>query len=234
MSENTRPRRRYDAPRRREQAALTRRKIVEAAEREFLEHGYAAATIPAIARRAGVAVETVYRSAGGKADLLAAGVQAALAGGTERAEVPVEERPAIRRVIEETDARRQLRAYAATQPGVWARSGPLLRVLDAAAPGNPALVRLVDKHATQRWNGLRRFAQLLAERGALRVGLTPERATDLIWTICAQANYESLVVARGWTAPEYRDWLGDTLIGALLPPPDSDAPGPGRPAGADA
>ena len=153
MSENTRPRRRYDAPRRREQAALTRRKIVEAAEREFLEQGYAAATSRG-SRGGGVAVETVYRSAGGKADLLAAGVQAALAGGTGRAAVPVEERPAIRRVIEETDARRQLRAYAATQPGVWARSGPLL-----ASPGrrgarqDPALVRLVDEHAAQRRTG---------------------------------------------------------------------------------
>ena len=168
MSENTRPRRRYDAPRRREQAALTRRKIVEAAEREFLEHGYAAATIPAIARRAGVAVETVYRSAGGKADLLAAGVQAALAGGTERAEVPVEERPAIRRVIEEPDARRQLRPTPRPSRVSGLAAVRCCGSWTAAAPGNPALVRLLNEHATQRLNGLRRFAQLLAERGALR------------------------------------------------------------------
>jgi AcrR family transcriptional regulator len=226
MSDSTRPRRRYDAPRRREQSARTRQRIIEAAAAEFLEHGYAGATIPAVAARAGVAVETVYRSAGGKADLLAAAVQAALAGGAARAEVPVDDRPAIRRVIEERDPRRQLRAYAATQPGVWARGGPLLRVLDEAAPGNPALVRLREEHAAQRWNGLRRFAQLLADRGALRPGLPPERAADLIWTLCAQAGYDSLVGARGWTTEEYRDWLGDMLIAALLPF-DSGAAEPG-------
>lgn len=216
MSESARPRRRYDAPRRREQAARTRRKIIEAAARLFVERGYGGATIPLIAAEAGVAVETVYRSATGKAGLLADAVQAALAGGVERAEVPVEDRPGIRRVIEEADPRRQLKAYAATEPGVWSRVGPLLRVLDAAATTEPALVELRNEHAAQRLNGLRRFAALLAERGALRPGLTAGRAADILWTVCAQANYDSLVTDRGWTAEEYRDWVADTLAHSLL------------------
>jgi AcrR family transcriptional regulator len=191
-------------------------KVIEAATRVFLERGYARATIPQIAAEAGVAVETVYRSASGKAGLLAEAVQAALAGGVERADVPVEERPAIRRVIEETDPRRQLQAYAATQPGVWGRVGPLLRVLDAAATTDESLVELRDRLAVQRLNGLRRFAALLAERGVLRPGLTVDRAADIIWTVCAQATYDSLVTARGWTPAEYRDWLAETLAVCLL------------------
>lgn len=191
-------------------------KVIEAAARVFLERGYAGATIPRIAAEAGVAVETVYRSASGKAGLLAAAVQAALAGGVERAEVPVEQRPGIRRVIEETDPRRQLLAYAATQPGVWGRVGPLLRVLDVAATTDDALVELRERHAAQRLTGLRRFAALLAERGALRPGLGVDRAADILWTVCAQANYDSLVTARGWTPEEYRDWVADTLANSLL------------------
>lgn len=191
-------------------------KIIEAAQRAFLEHGYAGATIPRIAADAGVAVETVYRSASGKAGLLAAAVQAALAGGVERADAPVEQRPAIRRIIEETDPRRQLAAYAATQPGVWRRVGPLLRVLDTAATTHDELVALRDQHAAQRLAGLRRFAALLAERGALRPELSAERAADILWTVCASANYDSLVGARGWTDEEYRDWLAETLSACLL------------------
>lgn len=216
MTGNARPKRRYDAPRRRQQAAETRVKLIEAATRVFLERGYAGATIPRIAAEAGVAVETVYRSASGKAGLLAEAVQAALAGGVERSDVPVEERPAIRRVIEEADPRLQLQAYAATQPGVWGRVGPLLRVLDAAATTDESLVELRDRLAAQRLTGLRRFAALLAERGALRPGLSVDRAADIIWTVCAQANYDSLVIARGWTPAEYRDWLAETLAGSLL------------------
>jgi hypothetical protein len=45
-------------------------------------------------------MQTVYRAAPGKAGLLAAAVNAAVAGGSARAAVPVEERPAIRAVIE--------------------------------------------------------------------------------------------------------------------------------------
>ena len=170
MSPDTTPRRRYDASRRREQAAATRHRIVEAAAELFVERGYAGTTIPAIAAGAGVAVETVYRSAAGKAGLLAAAVQAALAGGVERSERPVEQREGIRRVIEEPDPRRQLAAYAHTQPGLWTRVGPLLRVLDSAASSDPALQRLQSELATQRLDGMRRLADFLDGQGRLRPG----------------------------------------------------------------
>lgn len=201
---------------RRLQAAETRARIVDAAARVFLELGYVGATVPRIAAEAEVAVETVYRSAAGKAGLLAAAVQAALAGGVERAEVPVEERPGIRRVIEETDPIRQLELYAATQPGVWRRVGPLLRVLDEAASTDHALAELRESHAAQRLAGLRRFAGLLAERNALRAGVSVEHAAGILFTVCAQANYDSLVGRLGWTPEEYRRWLADALVHALL------------------
>ena len=216
MSENATPRRRYDSSRRREQAAQTRRRIIEAAARVFVERGYTGATIPLIAREAHVAVETVYRSTSGKAGLLREAIQASLAGGVERAELPVERRPGIQRVIDETDPRRQLRAYAATQPGVWSRVGPLLRVLDEAA-GDPELAVLRADLAAQRLHGLTSFATLLAERGALKADLTIDKARDLIWTLCAQANYDALVTARQWSHTEYREWLSETLAAALLP-----------------
>jgi AcrR family transcriptional regulator len=216
MSETARPKRRYDATGRRAQAAQTRADVIEAARRVFLERGYAGATIPRIAAEAGVAVETVYRAATGKAGLLEAAVQAALAGGAERAKVPVEQRPGIRRVIEESDPRRQVEAYAATQPGVWSRVGPLLRILDAAASTDETLANLRDQHAQFRLQGLRRFAALLSERGALRAGLSADRAADIIWTLCAQANYDSLVTSRAWTDQDYRRWLSETLAHALL------------------
>ena len=217
MSENATPRRQYDSTKRREQAAATRRRIIDTAARVFIERGYAGATIPVIAAEAGVAVETVYRSAVGKAGLLREAIQAMLAGGAERAELTVERRPGIQRVIGETDPRRQLSLYAATQPGVWSRVGPLLRVLNEAA-GDPALGQLQAELAEQRLHGLRDFANLLAERGVLKPELTVGKARDLIWTLCAQANYDALVTARGWSHGEYRDWLTEALVAALLPP----------------
>ena len=217
MSEaREKPKRRYDASRRRARADETRDRVVEAAGRVFTAHGYAAATIPLIATEAGCSIETVYRSAPGKAGLLAAAVQAALAGGAARAEQPVEQRSGIRRVIDEPDPRRALRFYADTQPGLWARTGPLLRVLDEAAPGDAILIDLQRSIAAQRLLGQGRIADMLAERGQLRSDLPVQRARDIVWTLCGQACFDALVTARGWTNEEYRDWLADMLAGALL------------------
>jgi hypothetical protein len=79
------------------------------------------------------------------------------------------------------------------------------------------LTDLKEQHAAQRLDGMRRFVHLLAEREELRAGVSPDRAADLLSTICAQADYDSLVTTRGWTGEEYCDWLGETLISALLP-----------------
>ena len=171
-----------------------------------------------IAAAAGVAVETVYRSATGKAGLLADAVRAAVAGGAARAEVPVTERPALRQIIDERDPVRQLHLYAATQPGIWSRVGPLMRVLDAAANSDPSLVELRNHIAGERRQGLRQgFGTLLEHRGVLRPGLTAQVAGDIIYALCGQANYEALVSDCGWTESEYRDWLADTLVSTLLP-----------------
>ena len=165
-----------------------------------------------------MAVETVYRSASGKAGLLADAVRAAVAGGAERAEVPITERPAIRRINEEADPIRQLQLYAATQPGIWSRVGPLLRVLDAAANSDASLVELRERIAADRRHGLREgLGRMLERRGVLRPGVTAERAGDIVYAVCGQANYRALVDECGWTEAAYEAWLSETLIAALLP-----------------
>ena len=218
MSDDVKPRRRYDSPHRREQAAETRRKIVESAQPLFLDHGYAGTTMAAIARETGVVVETVYRSFGSKAGLFSAVVEAALAGGAERAEIPVEERPAIAAMVAEPDPARQLAMYAATQPGIQRRAGPLLRAVRGAAALDPEVARVWAELEAQRHAGQSRMAGLLASRGALRDGLSVERASDLIWTLCSLAVYDLLVVERGWTSEQYESWLVDALTHELLRP----------------
>jgi AcrR family transcriptional regulator len=153
MSEDVKPRRRYNATRRQAQAAQTRQDILDAAHQLFLERGYAGTTLTAIAAAAGVVVETVYRAYGSKAELFKAVVRAAVAGGANRAQVPVEQRPAIAAVIAETDPYRQLELYAATQPGIHARAGPLLRVLIGAAATDHELAQLWPRSRANGWRG---------------------------------------------------------------------------------
>ena len=57
----TRPRI-YRSELRQQQAAQTRRRIIEAAIEEFSHNGYQAATLAQIAKRAGVSIETVHNT----------------------------------------------------------------------------------------------------------------------------------------------------------------------------
>lgn len=201
---------------RRAQAAQTRAAIVDAALAAFLEHGYAGATMQKIAESAGVVVETIYRSFEGKTWLFKAAVEAAVAGGTSRAERSVEERPAIRAVVEEPDPRRKIERYADTQPGIHARLAPLHRTLAEAAALEPELAAVWGDLEHARLEGMTRFADHLAQAGALRDDVTIEEARDVLWTINSHAVYRMLVTDRGWSPKRYRDWLATTLASALL------------------
>jgi AcrR family transcriptional regulator len=212
----SRPRRAYDSARRRAQAAQTRLDVLTAARELFPERGYAGTTINDIATAAGVAVETIYRAFGSKASLFKGVLEAAIAGGADRAATPPEQRPAVRKMAEEQDPRRVLELHAATQPGIHARSGPYNRVLREAASADPDLAGVWHQLETQRLDGMRRLAQRLHDLGALKPGLSVEEARDILWTVNSHAVYDLFVVQRGWSPERYRDWIVATNAHSLL------------------
>jgi AcrR family transcriptional regulator len=217
MTDDVKPKRAYRSTRRAEQVAEKRRAVVAAADARFRADGYGPVTMPAIAAEAGVAVETIYRAFGSKAGLFAAVIDAAVAGGAAHAERPVEERPAIRAIIDESDPRRQVELYAATQPGIHSRSGPLMRALAAAAGTDQELRTLWNAIEKGRLEGQVRFVEMLAGRGALRPGVTVEDGRDGLWTLTSLAVHDMLVVTRGWSAERYEQWLAEALAALLLP-----------------
>jgi AcrR family transcriptional regulator len=208
-------RRRYDSTRRRQQADQTRREIVTAAGRLFRDRGYSV-PMTAIAVEAGVVVETVYRTFGSKSALFRAVVEALLAGGAARAETPVEERRAIRAVIDEPDPRRQIALWVATQPGIHRRAGPVLRALHAGASSDVELKRLWDEMEAWRFEGQSRLVARLAAEGALRGDRSTEIASDIVFALTSLAVHDLLVLERGWTYEQYEEWLARALVRELL------------------
>lgn len=212
--------RRYDSPRRRAQAASTRREILESARRLFEANGYAGATLAAIAADAQVAVETIYRSFDGKAGLLEEVIVTAVAGGAERAAVPVIERPAIKAIVNEPDARKKIALHSATQPGIHARSGPLLRALREAAANDEELQVAWMRLESQRLEGMRQYAGDLFNTGQVRADLSRDDVRDTLWTLTSLEVHDLLVTRRQWSPDDYAEWLSDTLARILL----SDSP----------
>src|SRR3954469_14368891 len=140
MAETVNPRRRYESPRRREQAAATRRQILEAAEKLFAEQGYAATTMAAVAAEAGVALKTVYLAFETKSGLLRALWHLLLRG--DREEVRVGDQAWFREVLDEPDPERRLRLNARNSRVVKTRAGALMETLRAGADSDPDLAEL--------------------------------------------------------------------------------------------
>jgi AcrR family transcriptional regulator len=81
----------YDSTRRSRQAAQTRADVLDAAIELFGQRGWAGSTLAAVAERAGVSVETIYKGFGSKRALLREAMDVALVGDTDP--VPMAERP---------------------------------------------------------------------------------------------------------------------------------------------
>jgi hypothetical protein len=58
---------------------------------------------------------------------------------------------------------------------------------------------------------------MLADREALRPGLSVEEARDLLWTLNSLAVHDLLVLRLGWSPERFRDWLAAALARELLP-----------------
>jgi AcrR family transcriptional regulator len=206
----------YDSRSRREAAQATRQSILDAARRLFLEKGYAATTIPEIARAAGIAVDTVYAAVGKKPSLFRLVVEVAISG-SDRA-VPAEGRDYVRAIRKEVDAARKLQVYAAALRRIQPRVAPLFRVLQGAAPLHPELDALWQGISRRRAKNMRLLAKDLAATGRLRPDLSVRRAADIIWSMNAPEFYLLLVEQRGWSPSAFERWLGDAWIRLLLAP----------------
>jgi AcrR family transcriptional regulator len=217
MAGDVKPRRRYDSPRRREQAAATRRDILDAALRLFERQGYAATSMAAIAAEAGVALKTVYLAFETKRGVLI-GLWHLLLRGDEEP-VPVGERPWFREVLDEPDPARQLRINARNSRRVKERAVPLLQILRDAAAVDAEIDALWRRIQAEFHDNQRSIVEVIHANGALEPSLDVARATDILWTINHPIVYALLVRDRGWTPEQYEEWLATTSCRELLAAP---------------
>ena len=209
------PRRRYDSPRRAEQARQTRAAVTSAAQRLFLRDGFAATTIAAIAAEAGVSAETIYKAFSGKPGLVRAICEQALAG---EGPIPAETR-SDHLQASEPDPRKIIRGWGRLSAEIAPLVSPILLLLRAAALTDPQMASLRGEIEASRLTRMIRNARTLAEGGHLRAGMTTEHAGEIMWTYSSPELYELLVVSRRWPPQEYGIFIADAMIAALLPPP---------------
>jgi TetR/AcrR family transcriptional regulator, regulator of autoinduction and epiphytic fitness len=204
--------RRYESAHRQEQARLTRRAILDAAAKLFVEPGYAATPLTAIAAEAGVAIQTVYKIFGSKKVLLSALVDVTVAGDDEP--VPLAERQFVTDIQALPGARAKLARYAAHLADTHARHATVMVALAGAATADPDAAAIWRKNLDERRQAMTMFAAELAGTGGLTVDV--ETAVDVLWLAMDVRNYDWLVRERGWPPEKFQRWYVDTVAAAIL------------------
>src|SRR5918995_1605746 len=115
--------RHYRSELRAAQAQETRRAIVAAASRLFVEDGYGATTIDAVAEAAGVSRKTVFTAVGAKMDLLKIAGDWAVAG--DDRPVALAGRSVLRQLLEQPDPAVLLTEWARMQAEIGSRVAAL-------------------------------------------------------------------------------------------------------------
>jgi AcrR family transcriptional regulator len=206
------PKRAYDASRRREQARQNQARIIEAAERLFLRDGYAPTTVIDIAAVAGVSVDTIYKSFGGKPGLIRAIRDQALEG---RQPMPAEQR-SDEIQAREADPRAIIKAWGEFVAELAPRVSPILLLIRDVAASDDEVRALRDEIDADRLRRMTQNARRLRDAGHLRTEITLPHAADVLWTYSSPELYELLVLRQGWSPARYGRFVAQAMIDALL------------------
>jgi len=96
------------------------------------------------------------------------------------------------------------------------RAGRLQHVLAISATVDDEAATMLETTRRQRHRGQSRIVRNLADRKALRPGLTQEAAADIVYTVLSPEVYGILTIERGWSEDDYEAWIAHTLRTRLL------------------
>jgi AcrR family transcriptional regulator len=191
---------------RQRQALQTRRLIVDAATKLFLERGYGVTTMEAIAAEAGVAVSTVYAIFKNKRAFLRE-LRSGLLDQAHTREIHEEAR-------RQRDPERRLEMIAHQSRLQWEFGGNMITIHEgAAAVDVEAAAELREVLGGRRWI-MNRFVGEMKD--ALRPELDASRAAAILLALAQPEVYRELVEVAGWSPDQYEAWLAETLKEQLL------------------
>lgn len=215
------PRRAYDATGRQAAARRTHDRVVDACRELLARDGYRATTMRAVAERADVSVETVYKAFTTKAQLAKRVYDVTIAGDGDP--VPMRDRTELRRVFDEPEGLAKVRAYATFVTGYHRRLGVLEHVLAEADPDIAALRAVIEQ---ERLTGLRGFVEHLGQAGLLEGDLDRAYASEGCLVLTSSSVFTRLVRDLGWTVDSYQSWLERMLVACLHVPAPDPLPAP--------
>jgi AcrR family transcriptional regulator len=207
--------RRYDNAGRAARAAANRLAVLRAGQAVLVEKGYAGTTMAAIARAAGVSVETVYKGFGSKIELVGQILDHVVAGDDEP--VALIERADFGGALTASGGAEILAEFCAASCRILERVGPLIGALFVAArAGEPELRRLTEEAGRRRLADFTRVVEAVAETGDLHPDLDVTVAAETLWTVGSPELYVQFRDDLGWPHERYHAWLVRSTRALLL------------------
>ena len=207
------PRRSYVSATRAESARQTRKRVIEAATRLFVQQGYATTTMRGIAAAAGVSVPSVELLFGTKAQLLHVVIDVSIAGDDEP--VPVLSRPWAIEADSAPDLQGFLSVVAQVIGDAQTRSAGVLLAAYEAARSDPDIQVLITDRESQRQGTASWIVDGVTARSPLRPGLGRAEAIDMVWMLMDPVIFSRLTRHRGWSLDRYASWFADSVTRLL-------------------
>lgn len=195
------------------QAADTRRSIVTTAARMFVENGYGATTLDAVADAAGVSRKTLFNSVGGKVELLKTALDWAVAGGDRP--IAMVDRP-LRLLLAADDPVDLLTGWAHELVAIDVRAAALFSAMEVAADSDAEARHLLDESEQQRLRAARVIVKRLVELDVLSGAMSRSDAVAVAWFSADPVLFERFVRGRGWSVSRFEAWLARLLVGQLV------------------
>lgn len=190
-----------------------RARMLSAAKELFIDRGYAATTMKAIAERAGMAVQTLYFTFANKRAILLELLDTEIAGDAEP--IATMDRPWFAEAVAAPPVE-QIRLQVAAAARIHARVAAMLEVVRSAAATDPELAEIWQTNLAQRLTVQQRLVTELAAKTDLREGVSVDRGADIALALTAPETYRLLVGERGWSAREWQEWVTGALTDQLL------------------
>ncbi|MDR5700028.1 TetR family transcriptional regulator [Agromyces aerolatus] len=197
----------YRSALRTEQAAATRRRVLDAAAASFAERGYHGSSLADIGARAGVSTETV-KANGPKRDLLLRAFEQAFAGVEGDAQIADGDAAAALDAVADLDA--YLASAAVFVAAANARTSVLWTEFLSAANTDEAVARELADLLDRRRRDYRLLAEQLRARGLGDAGLPIDEAAAALSFLWSPESHQQLVLQSGWAMERYEHWLTET------------------------
>src|SRR6266851_8429222 len=198
MIKAVKARRPYNGALRKEQAQMTRGRVLDAARRLLARGTYSSVTMEDIAKEAGVAYQTVYGIFGTKLRLAQSLIELGFPHVSDALKL-------FEPLRESTDPEVWFRTGARVNRLIYELCADLLRFMRES--GDPGLLARYREREEQRLNGMIEYgvSAQLEGSGRLRAGVSPSEALAVIWALSGPDQYIQLVFDRGWTPARYEE-----------------------------